>query len=151
MQAQLSRPSIHVLGLFVSVVVLAGFAYSVSAFGQGSDAIEASGQVEIDGTVYRFAPTTCTITDTDFLAAGEGEIDGEEFWVSASPDRINLAVGSSTGVQRVGTDDLWLMSVDKVSWEIVGRTIIASVEMRDERDTNAPSLDGNLSVDCSTA
>jgi hypothetical protein len=104
--------------------------------------------LEIGGTVYRFAPTTCTITDSDFLTAGAGEIDGEDFWVTASPDWVNLAIGSTTGATRARAGDLWLMSVDKVSWAIAEQTIIATVTMRDERDTNSPTLDGSLSVEC---
>ena len=149
MPTQLSRPSIQLLALLVGILLLTGFAYSVSALADDDHSTtSASGRLEVDGPVYRFAPTTCTITDSDFLAAGTGEIDGERFRVSASPDRVNLAIGSSTTTGRAGTDDLWLMSVDKVSWEIAERSIVATVTMRDERNTNAPNLDASLSVDC---
>lgn len=149
MAAQLKNPSIQLVVLVLAVLLLSGFAIGISAANAGpADARPETGQFDVDGVAYRFAPTTCTITDNDFLAAGPGEVDGEPFWISASADRVDLTVGQDSGLQRPADDQLWLISVAEVSWEVDDDFVTASAVVRDERDPNSPSYRGSLSFSC---
>lgn len=149
---ELRKPSIQLLVLAAGIVLLTGFAFGLSGGGLSADAdTPMTAQLEIDGVSYTFAPTTCTITDTDFVAAGSGDLNGEPFWVSASGDGVNLSVGSESEVERPAEDQLWLVSVNKVRWQAEDDSITASAWLRDERDTNARAVSGRLSVECPVA
>ena len=148
MAAQLKKPSIQLAVMVVGMLLLAGFAFGISDADANQNLERQTGRLDVDGVVYRFAPTTCTITDTDFLAAGKGRIDGEPFWVSASANGMDLTVGPESEAERPADDDLWLISVDEVRWESTTGSVTASAVMRDERDTNARSFRGALSVSC---
>ncbi len=151
MATQLKKPSIQLLVLFVGIVLLTGFAFGISSSGLTSEAPEETSQLDVNGVTYRFAATTCTITEDDFLAAGPGQVDGEPFWISASADQVNLTLGEDTEVDRPDDSQLWLISVNEVSWESVDQEVTASAVMRDERDTNSSHFRGSLSIDCSAA
>lgn len=153
MPTQLRKPSIQFGVLVVGVLALTGFAFVLSSAGLTDPEPEAeeTASLIVDGIIYRFAPTTCTVTDTDFLAAGPGTIDGETFWVSASADRVNLAVGPDNEAERPDPDQLWLTSVQEVRWQAVDDSITASAILGDERLTDSPRLGSQLSVDCPSA
>lgn len=150
MPTQLRSPSIQFLVLFVGLALFAAAFVGLSNTGAAS-VDEETARLEVAGTTYLFTPSTCTITETDFLASGSGDIGGEPFWVSASGDRFDLAVGPNNEEERPAEDQLWLISVDDVRWSAADQTITASAIMRDERDTTAESLRGTLSVECSPA
>jgi len=148
---QLRKPSIQFLVLMIGIVVLTGFAFGLSSAGLASSDESESAQLDVDGVSYQFAPSTCSVSDTDFVAAGTGTIDGEPFWISASGDRVNLALGEETEAERPEDDKLWLISIDDVNWRNSDGAITATAVMRDERDTNAESVRGTLSVRCAPA
>lgn len=113
-------------------------------------AARGTGELDVGGTAYRFRPTICTITETDFLTAGSGEIDGEGFWISASPDSALLSLGSSDPSTVAGSDRVRLTSVGQVRWRLVAGSVDAAVTLRRARDDRAPELAGRLTVDCET-
>ncbi len=148
MLVQRQRSSIRVVTLvIVLVVALAGL---VTARALAADPMpDPTAALETGGVSYRFTPTTCTITDSDFLAAGAGQIDGQDFWISASPEGASLTVGSADGTTSPGPDDLWLTSIGDVRWSTVDVSVEALLTLHDERDTRAPTVDGILSFSCS--
>lgn len=149
MAAQLKNPSIQLVVLILAVLMLSGFAISMSGANAGpEDGRPQTGRFDVDGVAYRFAPTTCTITDNDFLAAGPGEVDGDPFWISASADRIDLTVGQDSGLERPADDQLWLISVGEVSWQAADDSVTGSAVMRDERDPKSRSYSASLSFSC---
>ncbi len=135
--------------LAFGILLLTGFVFAISSSGLSSERAEVTSHLSVDGVTYNFAPSTCTITDTDFVASGPGEHDGEPFWVSASADRVNLVVGEDAGVE-VPSDDsnVWLTSVAEVAWTADGQTLDGTAVMRDERDTTARNYRGVLSIEC---
>ncbi len=151
MPTQLRKPSIQFLVLAVGILVLTGFAFGLSSAGLASSEPEQTAELDISGVSYVFAPSTCSVSETDFIAAGTGVVDGEPFWVSASGDRMNLALGEETEAERPEDDKLWLISVDDVRWRNSDGSITATAIMRDERDTNSKMVRGTLSVQCSAA
>lgn len=150
MPTQLRKPSIQFVVLIVGIVLLTGFAFGISGTGLASQPDE-HGRLDVAGVSYEFTPSTCTITEDDFLAAGSGDIGGEPFWVSASADRVNLAIGPETEEDRPQDDQLWLISVEDVHWRSADQSVTATAIMRDERDTNAESVRGTLSIECPVA
>lgn len=146
---QLKKPSIQLLVLILGIVLLTGFAFSISSSGLISGNTEVTGRLEVDGETYAFAPSTCTITDTDFVASGPGRVDGEPFWVSASAGRVNLVVGEEAEIEVPHNEDqVWLTSVTEVSWETEGQVLTGTAVMRDERDTTARNYRAALSIEC---
>lgn len=133
--------------------MLTGFAFVLSSAGLTGADVEPveSASLVVDGVTYRFAPTTCTVTDSDFLAAGSGMINGETFWISASADRVNLAIGPETEVERPEDDQVWLVSVQEVRWQATNQDITASALLGDERVTDSPQVRSELSVSCPPA
>ncbi|MEM7325354.1 MAG: hypothetical protein AAF531_19860 [Actinomycetota bacterium] len=136
--------------LVAGIALLTGFAFVLSSAGlTGTDSEPTeSASLVVDGVTYRFSPTTCTVTDTDFLAAGAGTINGETFWVSASADRVNLAVGPETEAERPADDQLWLVSIREVRWQAINKTITATALLGDERLADSPQVRSQLSVSC---
>lgn len=147
---QLRKPSIQFVVLVVGIVLLAASVIGLSGAGLASSP-EESGRLDVEGVSYRFAPSTCTITSDDFLAAGGGSIGGEPFWVSASADRVNLAIGPESEEERPADDQLWLMSVEDVRWRAADESITATAMMRDERDTNSEVVMATLTIECRSA
>lgn len=148
---QLRKPSIQFLVLVVGIIVLTGFAFGLSTAGLASSESEQTAALDVDGVRYSFAPSTCSVSESDFIAAGTGTVDGEPFWVSASGDRLNLALGEDDEAERPEDDKLWLVSVEDVRWRNTDGSITASAIMRDERDTNSEIVVGTLSVECPVA
>jgi hypothetical protein len=145
----LKKPSIQLFVLIASMLSLLGFAFSISSSGLSSG--DATSSLSVDGVTYNFAPTTCTVSDTDFVASGPGELDGEPFWVSASADRVNLVVGDEAdGEVEVPSDasQVWLTSVAEISWTADGQSLTGNAVMRDERDTTARNFRAELQVEC---
>lgn len=130
----------------VAALVLVGILVSAS----GDDRAEPSASLEIDGTTYRFAPSTCTVTDSDFLAAGPGRIDGQDYWVSISSSGAELAFGTSDEMTRSDDeDDLWLRSIGEIAWDpIDDATVEADVTMGDARVAQSPQLLGHFVFSC---
>ena len=118
--------------------------------GQSSSA-NTSGVFKVDGTVYKFVPTVCTTTDSDFVAAGSGTIDGESFWVSATSRSMTLTVGTPSEVARPAEDDLWITSVGQVEWSSVDGRIDVAATMVDGRADEPTSHQATLSVACAAS
>jgi hypothetical protein len=148
---ELRKPSIQFLVLIVGIVVLTGFAFGISSAGLASSDSPQTAELDVAGVRYVFAPSTCSVSDTDFIAAGTGNINGESFWISASGASVNLALGEDDEAERPEDDKLWLVSVEDVSWRNSDGAITATALMRDERDTNAETVRGNLSIRCAAA
>ncbi|MGH1493555.1 MAG: hypothetical protein ACRBK7_29845 [Acidimicrobiales bacterium] len=149
MPHQLQKPTTQLFVLVFGILLLTGFAFSISSSGLTSEPAEATSRLEVDGETYDFAATTCTITDTDFVASGPGEIDGEPFWVSASADRINLVVGEEAEVAAPSDESqVWLTSVAEVSWTADADSLTGSAVMRDERDTTTRNFRGAITIQC---
>lgn len=109
---------------------------------------EGSGTLTVDGIVYIFTPTTCLISEKDFVAAGTGVEAGEQFWVSASNVRLDLAVGTESEIDEPAEDQLWLISDEIVDWNARGRTVTASAPMTDHRSPQSTTVLGSLELDC---
>ncbi len=135
------------IGVVVAAAIV-GFAVRNTMVG----AVEPAAEFEVDGVAYRFTPSTCTITDSGFVTAGSGRLDGEEFWVAISPDGAELALGTSDEMTRSDDEsDLWLVAIDQVTWEAVdANTVEADVMMGDARAVQAPELPGHASVTCAS-
>ena len=151
MPTQIRKPSIQFLILVVGIVVLASSAFVLSSAGLASSDRSDVGELEVGGVHYNFVATTCSVSESDFIAAGSGTIDGEPFWISASGDRVNLALGEDSEAERPADDKLWLISVNSVNWTNQDGAITASAIMRDERDPGSQVLRGTLSVACPIA
>ena len=114
--------------------------------------LDGSGTLTVDGIVYNFTPTTCQIGEDDFVAAGTGFRDNEQFWVSASSVGLDLAVGTQSEVEEPDADHLWLISEDCLVWErTTGDTITAEVDMTDRRSAPSTTVHGSLELHCSAA
>lgn len=148
---QLRKPTTQFAMAIVALLMLAASVVGFESLRSSASAESGHGQLTVGGTTYAFSPSTCTIADSDFLVAGHGEVDGEPFWLSASGLRVNLAVGQESETERPEDDDLWLVSVDEISWRSDETHIDASATMRDERDALAGSHRGSLSVECPSA
>ncbi len=152
MPTQLKNPSIQVLVLLVGILLLTGFAFGLSGAGLSADTSSAeTAQLDVNGVAYRFAPTVCTMTENDFIAAGSGRVDGEPFWISASADGVNLMVGQDAETERPGDNQLWLLSVNEVAWQPTEGELTASAVMRDERHPKSASYRATLSIQCPEA
>lgn len=104
--------------------------------------------LEVGDTRFEFAPSVCTFTATDFVAAGRGTVDGEPFWVSASSRSIRLSVGTDSELQRPAADQLWLTSVGELAWDRRSDSLQVQTLMRDGRNDAAAKTPARLSVSC---
>ena len=137
-----------VAGAAVALFVIGGSVAAQAASSSGATA--ASGMLTVDGTDYRFAPSTCLITGGQFVVAGSG-IDGDEqFWVAASSAEIDLAVGTNSEVAEPSEDQMWLVSDETPSWTAAGNVVSAEASMSDPRRADAPASTGVLEFDCGT-
>lgn len=136
----------------LGVIGLMAVAYGLVGPRLASDPPTAeTGRLDVDGVTYTFVPTTCTITESDFVAAGSGRIDDQAFWVSASRDGVDLAIGPESQVDQPDENQVWLSSVQAVEWEASDGSITATALMADERQANSRHFRGSLSVECSAA
>jgi hypothetical protein len=133
--------------LVTTLVLASMFTYSFGAAVAGT-ADEASALLEIDDTTYRFSPTTCAVADNDFVASGTGTLNGDSFWVSASSDRVSLALGAEHRIEEPEPDQLWLTSVDHIRWHNTDGDVVGSVTLRDERNPESDDFVGRLSISC---
>lgn len=149
MSLAVQRPTFRLLLLAATLALATTFTYSFSSAATGSSP-QPTGLLEVDDVAYRFAPTTCAVADNDFVSSGSGELDGDSFWVSASSDRVSLAVGADHRIEEPTSNQLWLTSVERIDWQNNGGSIVGSVTLRDERNPDATSVVGRLSVSCPT-
>jgi hypothetical protein len=107
-----------------------------------------AGTLTIDDDVYPFTPTTCFITDQDFVAAGTGSSGSDQFWVSASSSGLNLTFGTENEIDHPPSDKLWLVSDDTIDWFATGRKVTAQTEMSDHRIPGFTPVTGHLELRC---
>jgi len=131
----------------LAVVAALALAAIITTTGQMSSAI-ASGVLDVDNTRFEFVPTACTATETDFVAAGSGTLDGEPFWVSATSRSVSLRVGTDSEVARPDDEQLWLTSVGEVTWQADGDGISVTAVMVDSRVEQSAKRPAVLSVPC---
>ncbi len=113
--------------------------------------VDGASVLEVGESRYEFVPSVCTFTDTDFIAAGRGSIDGEVFWVSASSRSVSLTVGTDSELQRPAADQLWMTSVGELRWDQGSESLRVRTAMRDGRNDSASSIPARLSVACATS
>lgn len=141
-----------VVAVLVLVAMAVAFFAGRAQLGEERVLLDGSGTLTVDGIVYDFTPTTCQIGDDDFVAAGTGFRDDEQFWVSASSVGLDLAVGTQSEVEEPAADQLWLISEDGLVWErTTGDTITAEVDMTDRRSAPSTTVHGSLELHCSAA
>lgn len=126
------------------VVVVSSFWLSVDE----AASVDGTAVLEVAETRYEFAPSVCTFTSTDFVAAGRGTVDGEEFWVSATSRSVRLSVGTDSELQRPAADQLWLTSVGELDWDGASGSLMVETRMRDGRNDNAAEIPARLSISC---
>lgn len=129
------------------VVVLSFFWLSVDQ----AASVDGASVLIVGDARYEFAPSVCTVTSTDFVAAGRGTVDGEPFWVSASSRSIRLSVGTDSELQRPSAGELWFTSVGELVWNRTSGLLQVQTLMRDGRNDGAAELPAQLSVSCPTA
>lgn len=129
------------------LVVLSFFWLSVDQ----AASVDGASVLIVGDSRYEFAPSVCTVTSTDFVAAGRGTIDGEPFWVSASSRSVRLSIGTDSELQRPSADQLWLTSVGELGWDRTSGLLQVRTLMRDGRNDDAAELPAQLSVSCPTA
>lgn len=108
----------------------------------------ATGIFEVEDARYEFVPTACTATETDFVAAGSGTIDGEPFWIAATSRSMTLTVGTESEVERPDSDQVWLTSLGPVTWAAASDSIEVAATMVDSRNEASPRHYGSLLVSC---
>ena len=115
--------------------------------GRASSA-DPTGIFEVGDSRYEFVPSACTTTDTDFVAAGSGTINGEPFWISATSRSMTLTVGTESEVERPDKDQVWLTSLGPVTWTAIDDGIEVEATMVDSRNEESPRHYGVLLVSC---
>lgn len=151
MLTQTERSTNPLLALAFAFVVVGMIGLAVRSTGVGSDraSSSASAVFTIDSTTYDFAPTSCTVTATDFLAAGPGQLDGEDFWISVSPEAAEVALGTADERTRSDdVDDAWYRNNGIVNWTVDGNTVEATLSLRDERMPDSGTLRGHFTATC---
>ncbi len=150
MLTKTDRSSTPIVALVVALVILAIIGLAIRSNGPESATSSGSAALTIGGTTYQFTTTACTVTATDFLAAGSGRIDGEDFWISVSPEVAELALGTADESTRSDDgDDLWLMSVGPLEWSATDGEVEAVLSMGNERTPDAPPVRGRFRAVCS--
>ena len=139
------------------VIACVGFVATVSVIQFVADRVEAdasfvegSGTLVIGDHTYAFTPTTCFISDEDFVAAGTGVFEAQQFWVTASAIGLDLTVGTENEIDQPADDQLWLVADDMVQWHATGQTIMARAEMTDRRTPEAQPVVGSLKLNCAS-
>lgn len=141
----LGRIALAVIGL---VLVAVGGRQLVSYLRPDPITAVGTGTLTVDGDVYAFTPTTCFISEQDFVAAGIGYRESEQFWVSASSASLDLTVGTKNEIDQPAHDQLWLASDQPVDWRASGQTIVANAEMSDHRTPGGATVTGRLELRC---
>jgi len=150
-QTERSSTRLLVLAFAFVVVGMIGLAVRSTSAESGQASSSASAAFTVDGITYDFAPTSCTVTETDFLAAGPGQLDGEDFWISVSPEAAEVALGTADERTRSDdVDDAWYRNNGIIDWTVEGDTVEATLALRNERMPDSGTLRGHFSATCST-
>ncbi len=148
-QTERSSTRLLVLALAFAVVGMIGLALQSTSADPDRASSSASAVFTIDGTTYDFTPTSCTVTATDFLAAGPGQLDGEDFWISVSPEAAEVALGTADERTRSDdADDAWYRNNGIVDWSVKGDTVEATLALRNERMPDSGTLRGHFTATC---
>ena len=135
------------VGLLALVLALIGFSSNLSG---AARATESTGTLSVDGSDYVFSPTTCGITDDDFVVSGPGEQGEEEFVVSASSGSVELAFGIVSEIDTPASSEMWLANAQEIEWSRAGDTVEATLSMIDRNHADVAPVDAELSVICAT-
>ena len=130
------------------IVAVGALALIVGQMVSDAEVVTGAGTLTVGGVVYHFTPTTCLISDEDFVATGHGLDDGEQFWVSASSVGLDLAVGTESEIEEPADDQLWLISDDAPEWTADGNTVTARAPMADRRSPQSTTVVGSLELRC---
>ncbi|MGF1597292.1 MAG: hypothetical protein ACFCVK_10255 [Acidimicrobiales bacterium] len=136
------------LALAVVALLAALGAYRLLTDVEPADPVAGTGTLVVDGVTYHFSPTTCRISDEDFVAAGAGSDGDDEFWVSASSVGLDLSLGTADEQAEPADDKKWLISADGVNWEATGDTVTAEAPMIDRHSPGSTTVVGSLHVRC---
>lgn len=151
MLAQTERTSTRILAFVVAFVMIGMIGLAVRSTSATSGPGPDSAALTVGGITYEFVPSACTITETDFLAAGSGQIDGQDFWISMSPEAAEIALGTDDESVRSDNDaDLWLRNNGAVEWTAEGTSIQAELTLRDERETEDRTSRARFIATCSS-
>lgn len=151
MLAQSERSSTRIAALMIAFVMIGMVGLAVRSTSAASSSAESAAALTVGGVTYEFVPSACTITSTDFLAAGSGQIDGVNFWISMSPEAAEIALGTDDESVRSDDDaDLWLRNDGAVEWTADGDSIAAELTMRDERMTEDRTSRARFVATCSS-
>ena len=149
--------SIRSRPLLKSLIVAAAFLIGILGIGALSDFVDAdsttansSGTLTVAGETYSFTPTTCFVSEEDFVAAGPGYQGTTRYWVSASGVSLDLAFGTENEVDQPADSQVWLVSDELIDWDATNGGVVAKATMTDRRDPDSPTFLGTLSVRCST-
>ncbi len=142
----LSRSTTSVVAVVTTAIVVVASFFWLSVDEAAS--VDGASVLEVGDIRYEFAPSVCTFTPTDFVAAGSGTVDGEPFWVSASSRSVRLSVGTDSELQRPADDQLWLTSVGELAWDRSSESLQVHTLMRDGRSDDARRVLARLSVSC---
>lgn len=142
----LSRSTTSAAAAVTTAIIIVAVFFWFSADEAAS--VDGASVLEIGDSRYEFLPSVCTFTDTDFVAAGRGSVDGEVFWVSASSRSVRLSVGTNSQFQRPADDHVWMTSVGELNWQRNSESLQVQTLMRDGRNDDAVQIPSTLSVSC---
>ncbi|MEL6982435.1 MAG: hypothetical protein AAFO29_08425, partial [Actinomycetota bacterium] len=148
---QSERSSTRILAVVVAFVMIGMVGLALRSTSSAAAPETGSAALTVGGVTYEFVPSACTITSTDFLAAGSGQIDGQDFWVSMSPEAAEIALGTSDESARSDdAGDLWLRNDGAVEWTVEGDSIEAELSLRDERVSEDRTNRARFSASCAS-
>ncbi len=143
-QAESKPSSFLVFAVALALVLVVGLA----SFMAGSEAAASSrGEIAIGSDSYAFEASTCTISDSDFVVAGPGVINGEPFWLSASSRTITMAAGVESELERPANERLWLSSEGAINWSVDDNTLTAETVVLDVRAPQR-AIPASLAITC---
>jgi hypothetical protein len=103
--------------------------------------VTGKGTVTMADAVYQFELTTCSVADSDFVAAGYGLVDGQRYWLSASGTAVDITAGTESEIDPPIEGQLWLSSDGPPEWRLDDGVVDAEVAVTDHRlPGTAPSL-----------
>lgn len=151
MLAQSERSSTRILAVVVAFVMIGMVGLALRSTSSATSPESDSAALTVGGITYEFVPSACTITSTDFLAAGSGQIDGQDFWVSMSPEAAEIALGTNDESARSDdAGDLWLRNDGAVEWTVEGDSIEAELSLRDDRVSEDRTSRARFSATCAS-
>ncbi len=143
-QAEPKPSSTLVFAVALTMVLVVGLA---SFMARSEASVGGSGTVSIGSDSYSFEASTCTVSDSAFVVAGPGVIDGVPFWLSASSRTITLAAGVESELERPASEGLWLASEGAISWTLDDSRLTAETVMLDVREPQR-AIPASLAVSC---